>query len=166
MSRLHIGNSKNEQFQRKLCIKLALSLKRSIFLPQSRKEKWLRIKFYPRKHPSHVQIAHRELSGGSQRALFSSKSICQKRNSVLPFAMTLDLYSTQKLQVRKHGYQLDDSSIYLILQRLQRSKYLLLPIYWLQYSVHSLFITMFPFFHTHHTDFSINDQHFENNSRN
>ena len=26
----------------------------------------LRIKFYPRKHPSHVQIAHRELSGGSQ----------------------------------------------------------------------------------------------------
>ena len=25
---------------------------------------------------------------------------------------------------------------------------------------------MFPFFHTHHTDFSINDQHFENNSTN
>ena len=98
--------------------------------------------------------------------IFSSKSLCQKRNSVLPFAMTLDLYSTQKLQVRKHGYQLDDSSIYLILQRLQRSKYLLLPIYWLQYSVHSLFITMFPFFHTHHIDFSINDQHFENNSTN
>merc|ERR1712074_383585 len=60
---------KMSNFHRTLCLKWAITLKGSIFGLWHRKAKWLRIKFYPRKHPSHVQIAHRELSGGSQIVL-------------------------------------------------------------------------------------------------
>merc|ERR1712074_369404 len=78
---------KMSNFYRTLCLKWALTLKGSIFWLWHRKAKWLRIKFYPRKHPSHVQIAHRELSGGSQRAHFSTNSICQKKKFCAAFCL-------------------------------------------------------------------------------
>ena len=54
----------------------------------------LRIKFYPRKHPSHVQIAHRELSGGSQTVKnenFEANAHWQAKSCSLTHNMTLVL---------------------------------------------------------------------------